>query len=604
MSGVFGFFLRESRSAEWSAARLSEMSEHVTRRSGHGSFTAVRGCFAVGASGPGLLAGNLRCYENRRGAVLVPDGEIYHLAERFEASVADGGWAALLDAWTMHGVDAIAATDGLFNALIFEPASSEGPRLSIVNDRWGSRRLYTIDSEAAFVFASEVGPLMPWLRGSDTLDREFIEETVCFGAPLDNRTWFRSVTLMEPATEISVLPTRTRPRRYWTCDETPRPTTFIAPDRIDRVHELWTRAMNARLSGERLGQQLSGGLDSRLILAAASRRTDRWCAVTYGESHSDEVRYAGRAANIAGCAWHHIELPGVDWLARRVALSLECDGFLDLVNAHQAGHLADYARLMTFELSGFLGDAVMGDTALGLEAKHALGMLSYWPSPVSLPFDVAFARVKASLGAQDPRAWLLETKWRRATNGWPHAAVNDLEVRKPFMDYALVDFTAGLPVADRHGRHLQIELLRRHYPEFLKAPWQKTGVRLDAPPLAHSAMRGMRLAYRTLQPIANRTGLGLKPWTRGAVDTDAWFRDLTARQEITSRLTCPNARVRDHFDLDLVRRTLRDAFETRTVAIEVVANLYRVERYLEHAAERAAPRSSAAWPGDARRVPA
>jgi hypothetical protein len=579
MAGLFGFLMHEPRPAGWAAMRLREMAALAPRRADHRQFTDVRGPFAIGASGPGLLPGNLRAYGGARDAVFVPEGELYHADERFRSRApADRGWAALADEWIQNGISAVAATDGLFNLVLFEPSSSDGPRVSIANDRWGSRRFYTIDTPDAFVFGSELSVLAPWVRGD--LDRNFIEETICFAAPLDGRTWFRDVSLMPPATAVVASAAGVRSRRYWTWSETASPGAHARSDRLEALHQLWTRAISARLTGGPCGQQLSGGLDSRLILAEAVARVPTWPTITYGEDDSDEMRCAREAARVAGSRWHHVGLPGPDWLERRVGMSLESDGMLDIVNAHQAGHLGEYRRHMAFELSGFLGDAIVGDTGYQIDGDQAFGRLGYWPSPVSLSAAVARERVTASLGSESPSVWLLETKWRRATNGWPHAAVNDVEVRKPFMDYALVDFAAGLPSEDRRDRRIQIALLQRYGRNFLRAPWQKTGVAIDASRLARNAIRAVRVAHRQVQPLAARLGLPMKPWIRGAANVDAWFQDPAIQREMRSRLTDSRAHVLDFFDREAIAKTLAEAFDRRTIAIEVPANVYRVERYL------------------------
>ncbi len=236
---------------------------------------------------------------------------------------------------------------------------------------------------------------------------------------------------------------------------------------------------------------------------------------------------------------------------------------------------------MEFELSGYLGDAVMAGTGLDLTPESAFDDIPYWPSPVSLNQETARERVVASAtDAPSAWAWMVENKWRRATNGWPHLAVNDLEVRKPFMDYALVDYCAGLPLADRRTRRAQRELLNRFYPALARVPWQKSGVRPSAGWPSRSAIKGARLAYRAVQPFIARIGVPMRPWVRTACDVNAWCAAPAIRRALTECLTDRSALVAEYFDRSDLERTLALAFDRHEVAIEVPMNLYRAEHML------------------------
>jgi asparagine synthetase B (glutamine-hydrolysing) len=581
MAGLYGFLARRPLPAEQVRDRLRRMRGFMTSRPAHRFVEHVVDGAGVGITGRGVFDGTLALHEGPARRTLVADGEAYHVSQDGRAYRGGAAWPIVHARLIARGAAAIASVDGVYNAVEIDPCTPTGPRLSILNDRYGSRRLYYADLADAFVFASEMAPLVAWLGDAAAIDGEFLRESICFGSAFGDRTWIRDISLFPPATVMSVTRDGVGTRRYWHWSEVPPAGTHAGADRFDALQELWQRAMQARVAGRRVGQQLSGGLDSRLILGEALRHRIDWTTATYGEADSDDVRFAKRSAEAAGVPWLFWELPGDDWLARRLALCREHDGIVDVVNAHHAGLVTTLGAMMDVEVSGYLGDAIAGGTGLDLASDTAMDHIPYWPSPVSVDPAEARARVDAGVrNAPNAWAWMMENKWRRAINAWPHLAVNDLEVRKPFMDYALVEYCAGLPLDDRRTRRAQIELLGRRYPALARVPWQKTGVRPAAGPFARAAIKAVRLAYRTVQPAASRIGIPMRPWVRNACSVDAWCAAPEVRRTLTDTLTDRTALVADYFDRDAIERTLALAFDRHAVAIEIPMNLYRAEHML------------------------
>src|SRR5204862_1884430 len=111
----------------------------------------------------------------------------------------------------------------------------------------------------------------------------------------------------------------------------------------------------------RPGLTLSGGLDSRAILAEASRH-EHLRAITYGVEHSDDVRIAAHVAAAAGAEWTCFPLYAEGWLDRRTDRILETDGLVDLVDLMHTEVLDLLPSSFDVLLSGYIGDAVAGST--------------------------------------------------------------------------------------------------------------------------------------------------------------------------------------------------------------------------------------------------
>jgi asparagine synthase (glutamine-hydrolysing) len=543
----------------------------MTKRAGHRHVAHVGNHGALGFSGPAIFDDTATVLKTTDCRTCVSDGEVYHTAggslRHAHESLALKGPASLAT------LDAIAAGAQL--------STTGRPVLTLFSDRYGSRRLYYADFGDWFVFASELAPFAAWLGRTLEFDWQALRESVSFGSAIGDRTWLQHVQLFPPATVARVTLEGCAFERFWSWADVPAAGTNARSDRFEQLHALWQSSIRTRLRGARVGLQLSGGLDSRLILAEARAQRADLTTVTYGEPGADDVRFARRAAAVADVPWTLWQLPGPQWLERRARHVAENDGVVDIVNAHHAGLSDVVATLMDVELSGHLGDAVMGGTGLNKPLEWAVQTVPFWPSPIGISFASARERIEKDVRQQPSAfAWMFENKWRRAINGWPHVAVNTIDVRKPFLDYALLDFCAGLPAADRQAWP-QRELLRRFYPSLATVPWQKTGVAPNRGGLVVAAMRGVRTAYRTTRRIAARAGYGMSPWVRNACDVNQWCADPQIRASVEQTVTDSAALVREVFDVSAIRETIVDAFDRRTVPVEVPLNLYRAEHVLQ-----------------------
>jgi asparagine synthetase B (glutamine-hydrolysing) len=562
--------------------RLSGMGGAMTHRRCHQVVSEVRGRLAFGASGPGLLSGNYEAHPGVSDAVLYAEGEVYDIQDIRRRYECDSEWSAVCRHWQEKGPEGLKGIDGLYNLLLWKP-DRDGGTLSILNDRYGSRRLYICERNDCIVFASELKAILAWPELRPSIDESFVKESVCLANPLGEKTWFREVYLLPPATLVTITRNGLKKRRYWSWEELPPEGSNCAPDRLEHLHELWCRSVRIRLANESCGQQLSGGLDSRLILGEATKHRALWIACTYGEPKSDEVEIAQLCVNQAQCAWTWWPLPGDNWLESRVQLMLETDGMLDLANAHHAGLVEVIGKLLRFELSGFLGDLVLGDTWYDVTSPdEALNAFAHWSSPVSLSREEARDRLAARLSSRYPVVWsLVDEKCRRMTNAWAHLASNYLEVRKPFVDYKFLEFCAGLPVEDRRGSRIYIQLLKQHYPHLARIKWQKNGAPPGASAIRRLGVRGVRYLRQKVArvvPAVRTQGI------RGAANVYAWLSEPAVQSEIRSRLQSSNAVVSSLFDKDAIKRTLVETIDKGGLAVEVVLGLYRVERYLQHVA--------------------
>lgn len=492
----------------------------------------------------------------------------------------------LLDALLNDGPQAIADVDGEYQIVLWD---AHARRLTLLNDRFGGLPLYWARSAAGFAFAGGVrGVLMAPGVPADP-DPDALREAVTFGGfRLADRTNIAAVKMLPGASILVVEGGVTQLRRRWSWRDIRPVAADPLPALVERVHGLWQQAIGRRLAGaSRPGQTLSGGLDSRAILAEAAPRAPRWTAITYGVADCDDARWARQAAAVAGAEWiFHLLYSGrdPDWLQRRTDAIQATDGLIDLVDLMHVEALPLQVQSMDVHLSGYIGDAVIGPTFNAVTtAQDVVIHLPWYAHRLALPWQDALARVRqliAGLDGAPLRFALFEHKLPQSTNRWTAAWRPWLRVRKPFVDYEFFDFCQGLPAEVRGTRRLYEHWLRTRYPSYFAAiPQQRTGMPVLTPPWRLQLERGRRVAWRTIQPWLARLGVPAKPQVRAYQDDEQYWRTPDMRDRIEGTILRPGALCADILGRQAVQAVVTDWFERAAAPTQVIGALYVYEAY-------------------------
>ena len=212
--------------------------------------------------------------------------------------------ARLHEAWAAGDWDALRAADGTFCAAHYDPGAR---RLSLVADKLSLRPLYYWVNEEFAVFASalrilEALPLVP-----KEMDLRGVTEMASIGLPLGTRTPYAGVSLLRAGEVLSVDADAVSARRYWRWDEI-APSGQAEAELTRAAYESFTRAVARRLRGDREAVAfLSGGLDSRAIVAALFERGVRLHTFNFAPAGTQDQIFGAMFAREVGAA--HEEVP-------------------------------------------------------------------------------------------------------------------------------------------------------------------------------------------------------------------------------------------------------------------------------------------------------
>jgi asparagine synthase (glutamine-hydrolysing) len=241
---------------------------------------------------------DLKARLKQRGHIFEPDGPAYlvHLSEEdaaFPASL-NGRFQGLL-------VDRAAATAELFN------------------DRYGMHRIYYHQSREAFYFAVEAKAILEVRPELRAVDPQGLGEFVACGCVLQNRTLFKGINALPPGS--AWICRRGRPveeTTYFQASAWENQGPLEPEPYYQQLRDVFTRNLPRYFNGrEPLGVSLTGGLDTRMIMAWWKAAPHALPCYTFGGPYRDcqDVILARRIAGICGQPYQVIAV-GDEFLAR------------------------------------------------------------------------------------------------------------------------------------------------------------------------------------------------------------------------------------------------------------------------------------------------
>jgi len=219
-----------------------------TAFSGEMPLSNERGDIVVAFSGEEFPENGTACRLKERGHTLETDGMSYlvHLYEE------DSSFPANLNG-RFHGllVDRTRATATLFN------------------DRYGMHRIYCHEGKEAFYFAAEAKAILAARPELRQVDIRGMGEFVACGCVLGNRTLFQGIEVLPPAAAWTFENgTLQRKGHYFQTREWEDQEPWDLQTYYERLQETFSRNLPRYFNGdERIGMSLTGGLDTRMIMA-------------------------------------------------------------------------------------------------------------------------------------------------------------------------------------------------------------------------------------------------------------------------------------------------------------------------------------------------
>jgi asparagine synthase (glutamine-hydrolysing) len=383
-----------------------------------------------------------------------------------------------------------AGLNGRFHGIV---ADRHRKTATIFNDRYGMHRLYYHQSKEAFYFAAEAKAILAVCPSLRRTDSQGLAEFVSCGAVLENRTIFEGIHVL-PGASAWVFRNGSLERKssYF------HPTEWEEQEKLDpesyyrELKATFTRNLPRYFAGqERIGMSLTGGLDTRMILACRQPDPGSLPCYTFGSMfrESQDVRVARRVADICEQP-HQIITAGQEFLAqfgryaeRAVYLT---DGCVDVSRAPDL-YLNERAReIAPIRIAGTYGGEVLRGIRAFKPIEPAGGLFS--PGFVSFIHQAGKTYAGVVRGHPVTFAAFMQGPWY--LHGVLALEQSQISMRSPYLDNDFVRTVFRSPASALTSNEFSLRLIADGNRDLLRIPTDR-GVAGNRGPILGATSRGV-----------------------------------------------------------------------------------------------------------------
>ena len=364
----------------------------------------------------------------------------------------------------------VAQMNGLFSGLLID---RQRKRALLFNDRYGIERIYCYEKDGTTFFASEAKALLRVVSELRAFDDEGVAQFLTFGCTLGGRTLFRNLRFLPGGS-------------LWTFDggASCRKEQYFCPEEWESQPVLSEEAFELELletlrrvlpryvcSNSKIGISLTGGLDTRMIMACIPECSVKPVCYTFSGLTEEtlDVKLAARVAQTCGYE-HHVLRIGTDFLSdfghyadRTVFMTDGCAGAL---GAHESYLNAQARQLSQIRLTGNFGSEILRSMSTFKPISLSADLINenFRETLINSSFQ------NVSLNGVHPVTFAAfrEIPWN--IFGIPAAAGSQLILRTPYLDNEIVSLAFRAPASSRQSPGPALRLVSSSNPELGRIP--------------------------------------------------------------------------------------------------------------------------------------
>lgn len=192
--------------------------------------------------------------------------------------------------------------NGLFCGLLIDRAAGD---IILFNDRYGMQRIYIHSENGQVYFASEAKALLRVLPGLRQFNLGGLTDFLTFGCILNWKTLFRGIEIMPGGSVWTFGNGKARKESYFSAQTWESQPPLPPAEFQDRFQEIFKhilpRYFKCQPSQSRVGIALTGGLDTRMIMACRPRNNGHSTCYTFtgnnGRTLDDKIAARVAAAS-------------------------------------------------------------------------------------------------------------------------------------------------------------------------------------------------------------------------------------------------------------------------------------------------------------------
>lgn len=369
MPGLVGLFTRMPR--ECAEAELLRMVAALCHEPWYASGTwsdETLGLYVGWVLRSESVAKGMPLYNEQRDLVLAFSGEDYPepgAAERLKGRGHGCDFEGLSYLIQLAEEDASfpKGLNGQFHGVL---ADRNNQKATLFIDRYGMHRIYYHEASDAFYFAAEAKAILAVRPELRSIDPEGLAELVSCGCTLGNRTVFRDIRILPPASAWTFQQASiARKDIYFDAMEWEEQSQLEPEPYYQQLRDVFSSNLPRYFDGpERIGISLTGGLDSRMIMAWAKAAPGSIPCYSFGGAYRDsqDVLIGRKVARACGQE-HEVIRVGDEFLSKFPHFSERTvfltDGCVDVKHAPDLYVNERAAKIAPVRITGNYGGEVL-----------------------------------------------------------------------------------------------------------------------------------------------------------------------------------------------------------------------------------------------------
>lgn len=432
-------------------------------------------------------------------------------------------------------IEKVKDLNGSFLAAIYD---DNHQKLTIINDRFGSIKLFYCHDKNQLFFSPKVSPLLKILENKK-IRKDALIDFLIFGFFIGDKTFDENVFQLPPASILEITQNKMTIKSYWTYRFDGKYDIRDKEILISELSKRWQQAIERRVKNkDKITVQISGGLDSRAILAAALKSTkkEKILLYTFGEKGSYDFDFGTGIAKMLGVqqiSFHPIK----EHFAEQYDKSFgDSEGMIDATPYYPVQIDNALTQRTDTLYNGYLGGEIMGplifakiknlqldsdanyEKAKNILLNHhrindintvqSLLQKSYvGDMPILSSFEKSIEDLKDVSTEEFPNycaRWLYLNESDKLTWFCNYRYRNLFYYYTPFLDNDLVDFMIQTPPELRTKKLLYKKMLMKNYSDLFNFPTKNNlGLPLQVSPLRLNVKRVGWFIQRRINDISN-----------------------------------------------------------------------------------------------------
>ncbi len=475
MPGIVGLITKAGRAE--SEAQLNRMVEAMRHEVFYETGTWIdepNGIYIGWVNRKGSVPTRPLTSENGQGSTLFFSGEDFSQSVSPKTAASNGHGKSSGGEYLINLADRDpsfpACLNGRFQGLLARGNRGEA---ILFNDRYGLSRIYYYEARDSFYFAAEAKSLLavhPELRETDARS---LGELVSVGCVLDNRSVFRRIGVLPAGSEwifankaLVAKKTYFDPKE-WEDQEPLEPEAYYR-----ELRECFSNIVPRYFGGyDSIGMSLTGGLDSRMIMAWQRAQPRSFTCLSFGGPFRDclDVTIARKVAET--CQQNHETIRVADeflsgfprYAERSIFLT---DGCVDVTRAPDLYINGQARHIAPARMTGNYGGEVLRSIRAFKPVQQPAGLFH---SDFTPNFETAKTTYQRLIDVRP----LSFSVFRQAP--WHHYGLLSLEqtqlaLRTPFLDNELVRIVFRAPKSTLSNNDISLRLIVDGNPALLRLP--------------------------------------------------------------------------------------------------------------------------------------